>query len=160
MKYWEVTWDGRASYPEGVAVLLVASCHGNRDKLRRIGAKIKTNQKSSGLPTKPPKIPEPKINPKKIPCRIFEPKHFQKGLASHPGGNSNNSSRFMLQKPGIAPASWLVCRLTLSIPRSPELFHPSSCAKSRIRGWKMAMDTHCDTRKTLTFKSSNSSAVA
>ena len=29
-----------------------------------------------GLPTKPKKIPGPKINPKKIPCRISEPENF------------------------------------------------------------------------------------
>ena len=30
-----VTCDGLASHPGGVAILLVASCYGNRDKLRR-----------------------------------------------------------------------------------------------------------------------------
>ena len=35
-KYWEVTCvDGLASNPGRVAVLLVSSCHGNRDKLRK-----------------------------------------------------------------------------------------------------------------------------
>ena len=32
-KCWEVTCDGLASHPGGVAILLVASCYGNRDKL-------------------------------------------------------------------------------------------------------------------------------
>ena len=31
----EVTCDGLASHPGGVAILLVASCYGNRDKLRQ-----------------------------------------------------------------------------------------------------------------------------
>ena len=35
MKCWEVTCDGLASHPGGVAILLVASCYGNRDKLRQ-----------------------------------------------------------------------------------------------------------------------------
>ena len=30
-----VTYDGLASHPGGVAILLVASCYGNRDKLRQ-----------------------------------------------------------------------------------------------------------------------------
>ena len=34
-KCWEVTCDGLASHPGGVAILLVASCYGNRDKLRQ-----------------------------------------------------------------------------------------------------------------------------
>jgi len=38
-------------------------------------------KKSLGLPTKPPKIPGPKITPQKIPCRISELKNFQKGLS-------------------------------------------------------------------------------
>ena len=37
MKCWGVTCDGLASHPGGVAILLVASCYGNRDKLRRCG---------------------------------------------------------------------------------------------------------------------------
>ena len=32
-----VTCDGLASHPGGVAILLVASCNGNRDKLRPCG---------------------------------------------------------------------------------------------------------------------------
>ena len=32
-KYWEVTCDGLSSHPGGVAILLVASCYGNQDKL-------------------------------------------------------------------------------------------------------------------------------
>ena len=36
-KCWGVTCDGLASHPGGVAILLVASCYGNRDKLRRCG---------------------------------------------------------------------------------------------------------------------------
>ena len=32
---WGVTCDGLASHPGGVAILLVASCYGNRDKLRQ-----------------------------------------------------------------------------------------------------------------------------
>ena len=36
-KYWGVTCDGLASHPGGVAILLVASCYGNRDKLRLCG---------------------------------------------------------------------------------------------------------------------------
>ena len=32
-----VTCDGLASHPGGVAILLVASCYGNRDKLRLCG---------------------------------------------------------------------------------------------------------------------------
>ena len=32
-----VTCDGLASHPGGVAILLVSSCYGNRDKLRRCG---------------------------------------------------------------------------------------------------------------------------
>ena len=39
----------------------------------RMGAKIKTPKTSLGLPIKPEKIPRPKINPQKIPCRISEP---------------------------------------------------------------------------------------
>ena len=31
-KFWEVTCDGLASDPGGVAILLIASCYGNRDK--------------------------------------------------------------------------------------------------------------------------------
>ena len=34
-KCWEVTCDGPAFYPGGVAILLVASCNGNWDKLRQ-----------------------------------------------------------------------------------------------------------------------------
>ena len=34
---WEVTCDGLASHPGGVAILLVASCYGNRDKLLLYG---------------------------------------------------------------------------------------------------------------------------
>ena len=34
-KCWEVTCDGLESHPGGVAILLVASCYGNRDKLRQ-----------------------------------------------------------------------------------------------------------------------------
>ena len=34
-KYWGVTCDGLASHPGGVAILLVASCYRNRDKLRQ-----------------------------------------------------------------------------------------------------------------------------
>ena len=33
-----VTCDGLASHPEGVAILLVASCYGNRDKLQQLWA--------------------------------------------------------------------------------------------------------------------------
>ena len=33
-KCWEITCDGLASHPGRVAILLVASCYGNRDKLR------------------------------------------------------------------------------------------------------------------------------
>ena len=36
-KCWGVTCDGVAFHPGGVAILLVASCYGNRDKLRRCG---------------------------------------------------------------------------------------------------------------------------
>ena len=32
-----VTCDGLASHPGGVAILLVVSCYGNRDKLRLCG---------------------------------------------------------------------------------------------------------------------------
>ena len=32
-----VTWDGLASHPGGIAILLVASCQGNRDKLWKCG---------------------------------------------------------------------------------------------------------------------------
>ena len=32
-----VTFDGLASHPEGVAILLVTSCYGNRNKLQRCG---------------------------------------------------------------------------------------------------------------------------
>ena len=39
----------------------------------RMGAKIKTPKKSPGLPTKNPKIPGTKINPKIFPCLISEP---------------------------------------------------------------------------------------
>ena len=35
MKCWGVTCDGLAPHPGGVAVLLVASCYRNRDKLRQ-----------------------------------------------------------------------------------------------------------------------------
>ena len=34
-KYWEVTCDGPASHPGGVAILLVASCYRNWDKLQQ-----------------------------------------------------------------------------------------------------------------------------
>ena len=34
-KCWEVTCDGLASHPGGVAILLVASYYRNRDKLRQ-----------------------------------------------------------------------------------------------------------------------------
>ena len=34
-KCWGVTCDGLASHPGGVAILLVASCYGNWDKLRQ-----------------------------------------------------------------------------------------------------------------------------
>ena len=34
-KYWEVTCDGQASHPGGVAILLVASCYGNWDQLQQ-----------------------------------------------------------------------------------------------------------------------------
>ena len=34
-KCWEVACDGLASNPGGVAILLVASCYGNWDKLRQ-----------------------------------------------------------------------------------------------------------------------------
>ena len=34
-KCWEVTCDGVASHPGGVAILLVVSCYRNRDKLRQ-----------------------------------------------------------------------------------------------------------------------------
>ena len=34
-KCWEVTCDGLAFHPGGVAILLVASCYRNRDKLRQ-----------------------------------------------------------------------------------------------------------------------------
>ena len=34
-KCWKVTCDGLASHPGGVAILLVASCYRNQDKLRR-----------------------------------------------------------------------------------------------------------------------------
>ena len=34
-KYWEVTCDGLASHPGGVAILLVTSCYRNRDKLQQ-----------------------------------------------------------------------------------------------------------------------------
>ena len=40
----------------------------------RLGAKIKTPQKSLGLPTKPKKIPGPNINPRKILCQISKAK--------------------------------------------------------------------------------------
>ena len=36
-KCWGVTCDGLVSHPGGVAILLVSSCHGNRDKLRLCG---------------------------------------------------------------------------------------------------------------------------
>ena len=36
-KCWEVTCDGLASHPGGIAILLVGSCYGNRDKLRLCG---------------------------------------------------------------------------------------------------------------------------
>ena len=38
-----------------------------------MGAKIKIQKKSLGLHTKPRKIPGPKLNPEKTPCRISEP---------------------------------------------------------------------------------------
>ena len=34
-KCWWVTWDELASHPGGVAILLVASWYGDRDKLRK-----------------------------------------------------------------------------------------------------------------------------
>ena len=34
-KSWEATCDGLVPRPGGVAILLVASCYGNRDKLRQ-----------------------------------------------------------------------------------------------------------------------------
>ena len=36
-KCWEVTCNGLASHPGGVAILLVASCYRNRDNLRQCG---------------------------------------------------------------------------------------------------------------------------
>jgi len=39
----------------------------------RMGAKIKTLKKSVGLPTKPKKLPGPKINPQKIPYQVSKP---------------------------------------------------------------------------------------
>ena len=36
-KCWEVTCNGLASYPGGVAILIVASFYRNRDKLQRCG---------------------------------------------------------------------------------------------------------------------------
>ena len=47
----------------------------------RVGAKIKTQKKSLGLPTKPQKIPGPKTTPpppkkKKIPCQNSKPKNY------------------------------------------------------------------------------------
>ena len=39
----------------------------------RMEPKVKTQKKSLGLPTKPQKIPGPKINPQKIPCRFGGP---------------------------------------------------------------------------------------
>jgi len=46
----------------------------------RMGAKIKTQKKSLGLPTKPQKIPGTKINLQKIPCRISEPEKIPERL--------------------------------------------------------------------------------
>ena len=43
------------------------------DRDDQIGAKIKPPKKSLVLQTKPPKIPEPKFNPQKIPRRISKP---------------------------------------------------------------------------------------
>ena len=43
------------------------------DRDDRMGAKIKPPKKSLVLQTKPPKIPEPKFNPQKIPRRISKP---------------------------------------------------------------------------------------
>ena len=43
------------------------------DRDDRMGAKINPPKKSLVLQTKPPKIPEPKFNPQKIPRRISKP---------------------------------------------------------------------------------------
>ena len=44
------------------------------DRADRMGTKIKTPQKSLGPPTKPKKIPGPKISPQNIPCWISKPR--------------------------------------------------------------------------------------
>ena len=44
------------------------------------GSKNQNSKKSLGLPTKPQKIPGPKINPPKIPFRVSEPWKFPKNM--------------------------------------------------------------------------------
>ena len=47
------------------------------------GSKNQNSKKSLGLPTKPTKIPGPKINPPKIPFRVSEPWKFPKTIKWH-----------------------------------------------------------------------------
>ena len=47
------------------------------------GSKNQNSKKSLELPTKPPKIPGPKINPPKIPFRVSEPWKFPKTIKWH-----------------------------------------------------------------------------
>ena len=42
----------------------------------------------------------PGSSPGRGHCVVFLDKTLYDGLASHPGGSRNTSSRFMLQKPG------------------------------------------------------------
>ena len=59
---------GRGRGGGGTPVLRISS-----DGDDRMGEKNQNPKKSIGLPTKVQKIPGPKVNPQRIPCRILEP---------------------------------------------------------------------------------------
>ena len=65
---WQHMLLGSLARVGGGGVLRISS-----DRDDRMGAKIKPPKKSPVLQTKPPKIPEPKFNPQKIPRRISKP---------------------------------------------------------------------------------------
>ena len=56
----------------GEGVLWISSDH-DSDRDDRMGAKIKTPKNPLGFKQNRQKIPAPKFNPPKIPCRISEP---------------------------------------------------------------------------------------
>ena len=66
-----VTWFPAQGGGRGGGVLRISS-----DRDDRMGAKIKPPKKSLVLQTKPPKIPEPKCNPQKLPRRISKAEKF------------------------------------------------------------------------------------